>query len=225
MPDGGIWILQPDDHQLRVYSSEGRFLRTVGQRGQGPGELILPNAVGWWGGGTDTVWVRDNQRRITLFTVDGEYASSFEWTANTPYREEWQLYRPDMIGPDGGGLGLVRKAPPAELLDSKVVRFDLLTGSVQSEIATVRRVEMVRQTSTTSLRLPIPYHELVAYAPDGTWIAVVDRAAPGLPEVGQLPVHAISIAGDTLWSRTFEYQPVPIAQSMIDSILDERTVG
>jgi hypothetical protein len=81
----------------------------------------------------------------------------------------------------------------------------------------------VRSTETTSIRLPIPYHELVAYSPDGSWLAVVDRAARGLPEVAELPVHALSSSGDTLWSRVFTYQPIEIPRTLIDSLLDART--
>jgi hypothetical protein len=221
-PDGGIWILQSDDNQVRVYSGAGQFVRTVGQRGRAPGEFQLPNAIGWWGGGRDTIWVRDQQRRITVFTADGTYARTIGWNL-IPYLSEWTMNRPDVMLPDGSAVGLAVKNAPAERLDSRLIRVDLVSGTVQKEIARLRRVEMVRQTGNTTLRLPIPYHELVAYAPDGTWIAVVDRAAPGMPEVGELPVHAISVEGDTLWSRTFNYQPIPIPQTLIDSILDERT--
>jgi hypothetical protein len=193
----------------------------VGERGQGPGQLIVPDGLGWWGTSGDTVWVKDNQRRITLFTTDGEYARSFEWGL-PDYLDSWRAQEPDVMLGDGTTVAIARKKPPEPLLDSRLIRYDPQTSEIKNEVARLRRIEYVRQTGNTSLRLPIPYHELVAYSPDGTWVAVVDRAAAGLPEVGQLPIHAMDANGDTLWSRTFAYEPAAIPQSLVDSLFNAR---
>src|SRR5688572_30090845 len=41
VPNGYVWVMQSDDNQFRVYSPEGRLVQTVGEEGQGPGQLIL----------------------------------------------------------------------------------------------------------------------------------------------------------------------------------------
>jgi hypothetical protein len=220
-PDGRVWIVQPNDHHVRVYSATGELVRTIGERGQGPGQFMVPDGVGWWGSPGDTIWVKDNQPRISLFTTEGEYVRSFRW-ATPDYLDSWRVREPDVMLADRTGLVVAGKKPPEPLLDSRLIRYNAETGEITGEIARLRRIEAVRAGSNTTLRLPIPYHELVAFAPDGSWVAVVDRAASGLPEVGELPIHAIDANGDTLWSRTFTYQPVAIPQPLIDSILDAR---
>jgi hypothetical protein len=54
-PDGGAWILQPTDRDIRVYGPDGALIRRVGRGGDGPGEFTLPNRMGWWGTTMDTV--------------------------------------------------------------------------------------------------------------------------------------------------------------------------
>lgn len=40
--DGNIYILDWGDIKIKVYDSQGRFVRTIGRRGQGPGEFDVP---------------------------------------------------------------------------------------------------------------------------------------------------------------------------------------
>lgn len=42
--DGKIWLGQYRD-MVKVFTDSGRLVRTVGRRGEGPGEFVLPNHV------------------------------------------------------------------------------------------------------------------------------------------------------------------------------------
>lgn len=42
--DGTIWISQPQDHNVAGFSTEGRRIRTIGRRGEGPGSFGGPPA-------------------------------------------------------------------------------------------------------------------------------------------------------------------------------------
>ena len=57
---------------VRMYSSDGRFLRPLGGSGSGPGEFEAPGQL-WMGGDSVAVW---DQRlfRITWFDSEGELA-------------------------------------------------------------------------------------------------------------------------------------------------------
>ena len=46
---GNLYVLLPREREIRVFSSDGRFLRRLGRRGQGPGEMMSPVAMGWRG--------------------------------------------------------------------------------------------------------------------------------------------------------------------------------
>lgn len=76
LSDGTIVVAENWTVELRYFDARGRQLRTVGRRGQGPGEFtaldrlaILP---------PDTVVAYDYaSRRASLFTAGGEFARSF----------------------------------------------------------------------------------------------------------------------------------------------------
>lgn len=57
--------------EIRVFTDEGRFVRNIGQRGEGPGEFVgAPTIAGTAG---DTLFAFDNRGgRVTSFTADGQ---------------------------------------------------------------------------------------------------------------------------------------------------------
>ena len=64
-----ILISQPDEHHLRVFSSDGGLLGIIGRRGQGPGEFEEVSRVGLHG---DEVWVSDGlSGRVSFFDALG----------------------------------------------------------------------------------------------------------------------------------------------------------
>ena len=73
--NGEIYVLQPEEHAISVFSKSGRFLRRIGRRGEGPGEMMRPLRLGW---SAQTLWVTDLQlRRISYFReTDGAFLRS-----------------------------------------------------------------------------------------------------------------------------------------------------
>ena len=69
-PDGTIYTLHPQDKAIRVHSSNGELVRTIGREGAGPGEFDRPGSLGMIG---DTLWVLDRGLyRISYFNLAGE---------------------------------------------------------------------------------------------------------------------------------------------------------
>jgi len=64
------------DMNIKVYDAEGRFLRTVGRQGQGPGEFGTPSSFELLSGGRICL-LDGGQHRVTILTTDGQYLSSF----------------------------------------------------------------------------------------------------------------------------------------------------
>jgi hypothetical protein len=71
LPDGGVVVGDGGSQELRFFSPEGLHLRTVGRRGEGPGEFLDLSKVGVSPAGE--VWAYDfSLRRLTWFDGKGE---------------------------------------------------------------------------------------------------------------------------------------------------------
>ena len=75
---GRVYVMDWGDVHIKVYDSQGRFLRTIGRKGQGPGEFDVPVFFDLMTGGKVCV-LDGRQRRITILTSEGEYISGFRF--------------------------------------------------------------------------------------------------------------------------------------------------
>jgi hypothetical protein len=76
LPDGGIALANGGSREVRFYDAAGRFVRSVGRDGEGPGEYRIP--VGVWPFGKDSLVVSDpSLRRATVYTLAGELGRTF----------------------------------------------------------------------------------------------------------------------------------------------------
>ncbi len=74
--DGNTYLLDSHISQVIVYDSAGRFVRTMGRSGEGPGEFKIPIAMGFLPGGRLGV-VQMMPVRIAAFTLGGEALADF----------------------------------------------------------------------------------------------------------------------------------------------------
>ena len=83
LSNGEIVVANRGSSQLRWYDSRGRYIRSVGRRGQGPGEF---KSLYVFEGRGDTVFVDDGQnRRVSRISPDGRYIGLD--SSATPSRE------------------------------------------------------------------------------------------------------------------------------------------
>lgn len=77
LDDGTLVVADCAAGELRSYDARGRFLRSVGRLGEGPGEFTFLRRV--FRGGGDTLVAWDGLRlRATVFTPEGRVARTFE---------------------------------------------------------------------------------------------------------------------------------------------------
>jgi 3-phytase len=129
-PEGGLWVIATGkaSHRLTVFdAATGRVLRSVGSRGQAPGQFLRPNGVAVFG---DHVFVteRDNRRVQALRLPDFAPAGSFgEAQLRSPYGL-W-LHEPEpgeleIFVTDSFMYGeRYDVVPPAHELDQRVRRY------------------------------------------------------------------------------------------------------
>ena len=129
-PDGGLWLVASakSAHHLVVHdAATGERLRTVGGKGDGPGQFLRPNGIATWG---EHVFVVERDgRRVQVLRLPGfEPAGSFgEGELRSPYGlwlhevapGELEVFVTDsyMLG---AGFDVV---PPAHALDERVRRY------------------------------------------------------------------------------------------------------
>ncbi len=89
-----IYVVDMDVPAVRVYDTEGRYLRDLGGPGQGPGEYTRPALI--TGDSTGRLFVQDSSAgRFLLFSKDGETLGT--WPARTPTCCAY----PGVVGPNG----------------------------------------------------------------------------------------------------------------------------
>jgi hypothetical protein len=122
---GRIYAFDSQAPALRVYDAEGRFLRTIGREGEGPGEYRQPNLNGLAVLADGRILLHDpGNARMTVYGSSGETLE--EW----PMRgSAWSGY-PPFVGANGhvytyiwgpgttGGGALLELSPAGEPLDT-----------------------------------------------------------------------------------------------------------
>ena len=73
--DGNIYVLDARDAVIRLFGSQGSFIRTIGRKGQGPGEFERPICMDVLPNGNILV-VDQSLMRLTTFAENGRFAKS-----------------------------------------------------------------------------------------------------------------------------------------------------
>lgn len=69
---GSIYVLDTESAHVKVFDASGRYLRTIGRKGQGPGELEFPLTLSL-NRTTGELAVHQSTRRMTYFKTDGAF--------------------------------------------------------------------------------------------------------------------------------------------------------
>ncbi len=160
-----IYVLDRSVPEVRAYDSAGRHLRSIGRRGQGPGELST-GASDVAVGPTGRVFVRDaGNGRINIYSAEGEPVDE------VPLFDQVAVDRTRMIHADGGGIWMPVRVPGQDETSSRFgFRIHTVDGPV-GEPVLVPEIEYDRRV----VRLPNGGEaELVPFAAAFTWTMAYD---------------------------------------------------
>lgn len=224
--DGLLLIGQPTDRQIRVHGPDGAFVRMIGQRGEGPGEL---GSLGDFAVRGDTVTVVDGgNSRVTRFSIDGALLDDRRFERVTLSGEgAMSMYSPSatslsdgssvsypamavagtMRGEGGGGGG----TPPERILVVRRMALDGTLGDTVLRAGMAQHVQMPEGRGTIVAMTPI-----VAADRRGDGALQVLRAPTGNPDPGTFRLIRVDAAGDTVFERAFAFQPVPVPADTVD---------
>ncbi|MCP4218009.1 MAG: 6-bladed beta-propeller, partial [bacterium] len=82
--DNLVYILDSGNNRIQVFDGSANYIRTIGQRGQGPADMANPYSVVLDKDNNIVVADTDN-RRIQVFNQAGQYLSSFKTTGTAPF--------------------------------------------------------------------------------------------------------------------------------------------
>lgn len=97
--DGTLVVANAGSSELRFYGADGRFLRSVGREGDGPGEFRRMADVSSTAGDTVVVWDTD-LRRLQHFSPDGAFVRAVSMS-KSPFVEFSELGHPQAILENG----------------------------------------------------------------------------------------------------------------------------
>lgn len=207
--DGRILVGQPTIASMTVFAADGRYLRSVGRRGPGPGEFNVLGRLGWF---LDTLWVVDFGR-IHLFSRDLEFIETMAPQLDRRPGVPHMIAGPLMA--DGSiafiGVPVQPDVPSPIILGTR--RGDVLrTLGYEKDLPRSFRVTFA-DTQSTSVSDPWPSHSLWLHAADGKSIVVVNRRAT---EGRTFQILRIDLKGDTVMKRAIQFSPRAISRDVAD---------
>ncbi|MGD2155049.1 MAG: 6-bladed beta-propeller [Gemmatimonadales bacterium] len=120
-PSGRLWVVDGGSAEVRIFAPDGSHWKTIGGRGEGPGEFTRIRLLGSFGGDSVAVW-DDANARLTVFDSAGELAR----TASVASGDALAPRAFDVFG-DGSVLAQV----PRQLSADSLVPGRLLADTVR----------------------------------------------------------------------------------------------
>ena len=111
---GRLYALDPQDFTVRVFDSTGHLVRSLGRRGQGPGELETPQGIALGPDGDAYVYDAPS-RRLTVYDTSGEFVTSYPLSIMS-YGYFWEG------GIDSAGRLVDQQSIPSDSTSRQIVR-------------------------------------------------------------------------------------------------------
>jgi hypothetical protein len=224
-----------DDLELTVFEfdSDGKLIRRIGRKGDGPGEFQEITDLGF---ARDTLWVHDRmQNRITFFKANGEPARS----ERTPPRPQGSAYAYDPvtgysrtytfrgITVDGMPLMLDSALPRSDgessfLLRSKGATSDTIIRLHPGIGGWILTTTDEKTTTRNTFRFGIPFDDasLFDLSSDGRSLIVVHiKDVPARAGQQLFEVIKHDGRGQQVWARQIAYKTQPLTRPLQDSIV------
>ncbi|MBB4635129.1 6-bladed beta-propeller [Longimicrobium terrae] len=171
---GRVWVADGLKNEIRVFSPEGRAVRTVGRKGGGPGEFLMLAGMDWDPAGR--LWTVDGaSARYSVWDTAGTLVAEHRRNIDTSispwplgFDHQGRLY--DVLGASEAGIGGVVRH------DSLLQPLDTFTFPVFVESAVERVSQTGDQRSVSRMVLPFAPTQLWVLDPNGSvWLAITDR--------------------------------------------------
>lgn len=226
-----VYVLLGQEGKVRVFTRAGEFVRDLGGRGEGPGELMMPSSMGWRG---SRLWVADvGLRRFTLLDVATGEAETIPYEVDAPLAYHFSSVVPRAILDNGRLVGSPTYSGTRVVARGGILHLPLLvsetTGSLRDTLALLTLgggpVE-IRAGLAPDRRLflahPLPDDDLMVFAPDGSGGVWLKRRSWEGSASPVFEVTRIGVLGDTLFKRRIGYEPRPVPEGFFADEISQR---
>ncbi len=214
--DGSIYVGQDMDKLIRVFDSDGRFVRTIGREGGGPGEFQSISSLGWR---ADTLSVVDFvQTRVSQFSAGGEHLHTFRFDGPM-LPESSRPTPPNTLFPDGSIVATPLIGSQEDIDSLPILRMDR-GGEILDTLGMVSarggRAVIRTEEITIHTFLPVPSNSLWEVSPADSSILIVHRPIPENVKEGTFRVQKFGSTGAAIFDRHFRYTPKPVPEDFYD---------
>jgi len=205
--DGTIYVYDAGNYRIQVFDAEGEFVRTIGRRGGGPGEMSRDG--GHFVVGEETLYHHDGQGTLTSWdrrSGTGRYkggvgADRFLW---------------DFGVTDAGEMFAIHTAP--EPSDDALVRAVARVGSDTYQLISMLPSSsplMLRRTSaggvrSVNTRLPAPESDFAVDPKDGVYFTA------GV----EYQIARVSADGTWNWALRVAWPRLPVEEADIEDSME-----
>lgn len=221
--DGAIYVMDYQASDVRVFDSEGQFLRTFTSKGEGPGEITESNGMQFVG--DSVLWIQDYGRWTMLgLGLDGEevarvpmHVRSYGYTWSGSIDREGRFWKPTSHS------DTERVFPPEEGLTEGVTRgymnvFDPRSETTDSVYLGERRYRtFISQTEGGGYR-----YRGIPFDP-GVQSVISPEGLPWLAGGTGFSISRLNPSGDTTLTIEADVDPLPITASERAAYVDAAT--
>ncbi len=226
--NGNIFVGDPGVMHIKMFSSEGKYLKTLGQEGQGPGEFARLSGITIAG---DVLLVNDTgNRRFSQWTLDGEFIANHAPTSRVTALSMQGLADGSFLShvsidrdADGGSWALVQRTREGEEISSLLEvalppppRFDLadIRGALQDSLDEYNNPQLTVTVASGEIGYVSPVVEYqvmaISAAGESLWAMRVAWERASFPEIGKettLSSWAEMLGDETLSIDGFDWPP------------------
>lgn len=230
--EGRIYSAHRRESSILVHGPDGERLARIGRTGEGPGEFRGLGAIGFLG---DTLWARDFQlSRLSYFTPRGQLIRTITIPIRMPQGGDGPLPpgslppRPAAVLPDGRIMG-ASPAPSRAVAAGTITEIPIVTMDTLGDVLDTLYMQELANwaiqdptgTSPNGAYRGQPFDDtrLRPHSQREPAFVLVDRAVESDAST-TYRVTRITFAGDTVFDRTFAYDPVPIDPAYPDSLIE-----
>ncbi len=236
-PNEEVVVSQPMDATVRIFDGEGRFQRTIGGRGEGPGEFSGLTHIGLFG---DTLYANE-PGRISFFRLEGQFLGArtllsdvirLEGATYAPFAPQKFIPLQDGTAMVEPGVMVAASPPDSPGVTEGSLRTPLLhTDSLSAVLDTIVwahpedvTLSMTEGGDLFSFLVPFRDRPLVEMAPDGSGVVVVDRSLPTSPDEATYQVSLLGPDGDTVFVQDVPYAPRGLDDQDVRQVLERTEV-